>query len=121
MNNLDPSPQLYLKIINRLHKEEKILAIKKIIFFSTTFILSVAGMFFTVKSLIQNLQTSGFIYYISLLFSDFSIIKAYWQNFLLALLETLPALSITLCLTILLIFMQSIKLLSKNIKIYGYK
>jgi hypothetical protein len=51
------------------------------------------------------------------MFSDFSSVAAYWQSFAMILLETLPAISLALFLAIILVFLQSIKSLTKDIKI----
>ncbi len=115
-DNFNPSPQLYLKIMKRLRQEERILAGKKIVLFSIMFAGSSAGLISAGKMLFSQLQTSGFISFASLIFSDFEIIKAYWQNLLIAILEAMPTMSIALCLAILLIALQSVKFLSKNIK-----
>jgi hypothetical protein len=115
-DNSNPSPQLYLKIMKRLRHEEKILAGKKIILFSIMFASSSAGLVSAGRMLFLQLQTSGFISFASLIFSDFGIVKVYWQNLLIAILEAMPAMSIALCLAILLIALQSVRFLSKNIK-----
>ncbi|HQK63917.1 MAG TPA: hypothetical protein PLF16_02085 [Candidatus Staskawiczbacteria bacterium] len=115
-DNANPSPQLYLKIMKRLRQEERILAGKRIILFSIMFSSSLAGLVSVGKMLVSQLQTSGFISFASLIFSDFDVAAAYWQNLLLAILEAMPTMSIALCLAILLIALQSIRLLSKNIK-----
>jgi hypothetical protein len=115
-DNLNPSPQLYLKIMKRLRQEERILAGKKIILFSIVFASSSAGLISAGKMLASQLQASGFISFASLIFSDFEIIKVYWQNLLIAILEAMPTMSIALCLAILLIALQSVRSLSKNIK-----
>jgi hypothetical protein len=120
----EPSPELFLKIINRIHKEQRILAFRKITGFSLVLLISMIAFVPAIKFLISEIENSGFIQFASLAFSDFEIVKIYWQNFALTILETLPALSLALCLAILLTLLQSIKSLSKNIKIiynYGYK
>lgn len=115
-NKENPSPKLYLKIMKRLRQEERILAGKKIILFSIIFASSSAGLISVGKMLALQLQTSGFVYFVSLIFSDFEIVKAYWQNLLMAILEAMPTMSIALCLATLLIALQSVKFISKNIK-----
>lgn len=115
-DNTNPSPQLYLKIMKRLRQEERILAGKKIVLFSILFSSSLAGLVSVGKMLVLQLQTSGFISFASLIFSDFDVAAAYWQNLLMAILEAMPTMSIALCLAILLIALQSVRLLSKNIK-----
>jgi len=116
MKEVIPSPELYLKIMKRLRKEERILAVKKVLLFSILFTSSAMGMVSAVKLLISQMQSSGFFYFVSLIFSDFSIVKAYWQNFLLATLEAMPAVSRGLCFLVLLVLMQSAKIISKNAK-----
>lgn len=115
-DNTNPSLQLYLKIMKRLRQEERILAGKKIILFSILFSSSLAGLVSVGRMLVSQLQTSGFISFASLIFSDFDVVAAYWQNLLMAILEAMPTMSIALCLAILLIALQSVRLLSKNIK-----
>ena len=113
----NPSPELFLKVMKRIRREERILAIKKITIFSTMLVASLAGLIPAVKMLVEELQSSGFVYFASLIFSDFEIVKDYWQSFSLAILGALPAVSIALCFAVLLILLQSVKALSKNIKI----
>jgi len=113
----NPSPELFLKVMKRIRREERVLAIKKITFLSTILVASLAGLIPAVKMLVEELQSSGFVYFASLIFSDFEIVKDYWQSFSLAILGALPAVSIALCFAVLLILLQSVKALSKNIKI----
>lgn len=121
----EPSPKLFSKIMNRIQKEERILAVKKICVFSLIFVISAIAFFPAIIFLASEIKNSGFLQFASLAFSDFEIVKTYWQNFALTILETLPALSLALFLAILFTFLQSIKSLLKNIKIiyynYGYK
>ncbi|OGZ93266.1 MAG: hypothetical protein A2528_00535 [Candidatus Staskawiczbacteria bacterium RIFOXYD2_FULL_37_9] len=69
--------------------------------------------------LLADFIQSGFINFFSLIFSDFTVVRTYWQSFAMILLETLPALSLVLFLGVLLILLQSIKSLTKNY--YEYK
>ena len=65
---------------------------------------------------------SGFFEFISLMFSDSGVILVSWQNFLLALAETLPAASLALLLAVAVIFLQSFKIISRDLKfVYGYR
>jgi hypothetical protein len=120
--NPEPSPELFVKIMKRIRKEERILFFKRIAIFSVMLMASGVAFVPAIKMLVQESQTSGFIYFVSLAFSDFAVVKTYWQSFSLTLLETLPALSVAFCLAVLLTFLQSIKSLSKNIKsVYNIK
>jgi hypothetical protein len=117
MKEIAPSPELFLKIIKRLRREEQILAIKKVVLFSIIFSSSLAGLVSAGKALIAELQNSGAISFLSLIFSDFDLVKTYWQSFCLTVLQALPAISIALCLIILVVVLQSVKMIFKNIKI----
>ncbi len=114
---IEPPYGLLDKILTRIHKEERILVLRRIILFSTTLIISIIGFIPSFKILASDLSQSGFINFLSLIFSDFSSVATYWQSFSMILLETLPAVSLAIFLAVLLILFQSIKSLTKNVKI----
>ena len=69
----------------------------------------------------EEAAESGFFEFISLLLSDSGALLASWQNFLLALAEALPAVSLALLLAVAIIFLQSFKIISRDLKfVYGY-
>jgi hypothetical protein len=115
--DIQPPKGLFEKILKRIHKEERLLVLRKVIIFSFILLRSLAGFAPSLKMLISDLDNSRFINFFSLIFSDFSTVATYWQNFAMILLETLPVLSLALFLSILLIFLQSTKSLLKNFKI----
>lgn len=82
-----------------------------------TLVFSVIALISVSNSLISDFASSGFAQFFSLLFSDFSAISLYWQSFVLALLQTLPAVSLACFLALLLVFLQSLKSLVANVKI----
>jgi len=116
---LSPEPPAYLlgKILKRIHKEERLLVLRRVVLFSITFMCSVVAFFPVLNMLLSDFKQTGFLNFLSLGFSDFSVVATYWQSFTMVLLQTLPALSIALFLAILLVFLQSIKSLYKDIKI----
>lgn len=117
MNTLiEPSPELLGKIIQKIHREERILAIRKTAIFSVVFIFSLVGIVPSFRMLMSDFSNTGFFNFFSLIFSDFSMMTVYWKSFIMALLETLPAISLALFLAILLTLVQSIISLLKNIK-----
>jgi hypothetical protein len=105
------------KILKRVHKEERLLVFRNTIIFSMTLIGSMLGFIPVSKMLLADFSQSGFFNFFSLIFSDFSSVATYWQSFSMILLESLPALSLVLFLAVLLLFLQSIKFLTKDIKI----
>jgi len=113
---MEPPIGLLEKIIKRIHKEERFLAFKKLFIFSVMFVVSVIGLVPSFKILSSDFNSSGFFQFSSLIFSDFSSVLIYWQSFAMILLETIPAISLAIFLTMLLALLQSTILLTKNIK-----
>ena len=118
---IEPPIGLFEKIINRIHKEERVLVLRRIIIFSTTLVISLIGFFPALSLLMSGLNQSGFLNFFSLMFSDSSTIMTYWQSFAMVLLQTLPALSLALFLAVLLTLLQSIKSLTKYAKLFTVK
>jgi len=114
---IEPPKGLLEKIIKRIHREERFLVLRNTIIFSATLILSILGFIPSFKMLSSDFSQSGFLNFSSLMFSDFSIVSAHWQSFVMVLLETLPVLSLALFLAILLTFLESVKHLTKDVKI----
>lgn len=113
----EPPAGLFDKIISRIYNERNLMAVRRrVVIFSIGFagsVIALAPAFLAVRT---GLAESGFAYYFSLLFSDFNVVAAYWQNFALALLEALPITSMALLLGIIFVFLGSLRFLSKNIK-----
>lgn len=114
---LEPPSDLFEKIIKRIHRERRAVIMRKVVIFSGLLAGSIITLIPSIKMLLTDFNESGFIYFFPLLFSDFSTVLTYWQNFILIVLETLPVISLATSLFILLVFLQSLKLLTKNIKI----
>lgn len=114
--NIQPPKDLLEKVLKRVHKEQRFFFFKRIAIISTTLIISIIALIPSLNMVISDLNQSGFNSFISLLFSDFSTVIVYWKSFTIILLETIPALSLALFLTVLLTLLQSIKSLTKNIK-----
>ena len=113
---IEPPSGLLDRILNRIHREERILVLKRIIIFSTTLVLSLIGIIPSFNILLSNFSQSGFLNFSSLIFSDFSSVTTYWQSFAMILLETLPVVSIALFLAVLLTFLESARYLTKDVK-----
>ena len=114
---IQPPEDLLAKIIRSVHREERILVFKKTIAFSAFFIFSFFAFTPAYRNLISDLNQTGFLNFSSLMFSDSSAVLANWQSFGLILLETLPVVSLALFLAVVLTFLQSLKSLTKNVKI----
>ena len=118
----EPSGDLLAKIIARIGEERKAARIKwRLVLFSAVTVCSAVAFVPLFQMLRTGFIESGFLQFFSLLFSDFEIVAAYWQNFSLSLLETLPVFSLMVFLAVVLVFLESLKLLIKNLKIFLFR
>lgn len=114
----EPPKDLFGKIMSRIRKEQRTSIRRRIIIFSIGLLGSLAAFIPVFQSARNAFAEFGFIQFFSLLFSDSEIIITYWRSFVLTLLESLPVMSIVALLAIILIFLESLKLLVKNITIF---
>jgi hypothetical protein len=114
----EPPAELLGRIMARIHEEERLKSIKKRLFlFSTTVLVSAIAFIPATNAFWDGFAQSGFLQFISLLFSDFGLIIDDWQNFGLAILESLPVMSITAFLFTAFISLWSLKHLVQAIKV----
>jgi len=111
-----PPAGLLTRIIRVIKKRERRSLRLRVIFLSVLLLASAASFLPSFQMVKSGLTESGFLKFFSLIFSDASIVMAHWKNFILSLLETLPVASLILFLFIALIFLESLKLLIRNIK-----
>jgi hypothetical protein len=116
-NSPEPPKELFGRIMKRIHREQRLGMIKqRIAIFSVGALASLAAVFPAFQMLKTELAATGFFTFSSLLFSDFAVVSAYWQNFALSLLETLPVMGLVAVFAAVLIFLGSIKFLTKDIR-----
>lgn len=114
----EPPAGLLDRIMARIHEEEQLMSVKKRLFlFSITVLVSAIAFIPAISNFQQEFAQSGFLQFVSLLFSDFGLVIADWQNFGLAILESLPAMSITAFLFTALVFLWSLKHFASAIKV----
>lgn len=117
IKSLGPPVGLLERIINRIQTERNLLTVKRRLFiFSVGFIGSIAAFVPVFKMVYQGFAESGFMQFLSLLFSDTGVVLSYLGSFLASLLETLPVMGLLAFLAVLLVFLESLKLLSRDIK-----
>ncbi|MFA4936820.1 MAG: hypothetical protein WC575_00805 [Patescibacteria group bacterium] len=120
--NLLDSPQppenLFNLILKRVELEKQRTKAKiRLVIFSVTTVISLVALIITYQITSSHLYQSGFAETFSLIFSDWQYLSGYWQNFTMFLLESLPVTSLIMLLVSMLLFINSIKVLIKNIKL----
>lgn len=114
----EPPAGLFGKIMARIHEEERLMSIKKRLFlFSITVLVSAGALIPAVNAFQADFAQSGLTQFLSLLFSDLGTVMASWQEFGLAVLESLPITSIAAFLFTMLVFLWSLKHLTQAIKV----
>jgi len=114
MDKLKPRGELREKILFSINKEEIRRAKTYFLISVTTTLVSIFGLIFSVRYMIQGFYQSSFGSFISLIFSDPSIVVSYWKELSISLLETLPILGITISLVAVYTLLASIRTLVKN-------
>ena len=108
---------IFGRIMARLRAEQRLLTIKRRMAIFSIGLIGSGVAFIPVFKMAQvEISNSGFLQFFSLLFSDFGTVAAYWQSFVLSLLETFPAVSAAALLSVILVFLGSLKFLVRNIK-----
>ncbi|MFA5080539.1 MAG: hypothetical protein WC472_02845 [Candidatus Paceibacterota bacterium] len=117
MEEVNPSSKLFEKIMLRISREEKLVIVKKrIAVFSVFLAISLGGFVYSFITVQNAFVSSGFTQFFSLIFSDFNIVIAYWQNFLFTLLESLPVFAMIISLVMFSIVLGFLTFLMKDMK-----
>lgn len=115
---LEPPEYLFDKIMNRIKRERQLLNLRKrLIIFSTGAAGSIMAFIPALNAVRANLAESGILHFISLVFSDFTIVVTLWKEFAFSILESLPIISIAIFLATIFMFLGCIKFLSQDIAI----
>ena len=116
-----PPEGLFAHIMERIREEERFLSFKKrFILFSAVLLASVGAFVPVILAFKTTFAQSGFPQFLSLIFSDFGLVIANWQDFSLALLESLPAMSVIAFLATLYIFFWGFKHLTQAVKSFSF-
>ncbi len=117
LNRPEPSEGLFAKIMQQIYKEKNIMVIKRRLALFSFGVLGSVAAFYPVLNMVKiEMAESGFIKFVSLIFSDFRVIITYWQSFAFAVLESLPVLSVLLFFIVIFTFLGSLKFFIKDVK-----
>lgn len=114
---MEPRDGFIDDIIARIRKEKELYLLKRrIVIFSMSLISSALALWPALRLLESDLATSGFGQFISLAFSDSGMVAAYWQNFALAVLESMPVMSLAFFLAVVFMLLKSSQKIFQNLK-----
>ena len=87
----EPPAELFERIILAIQREQELRQTKRLLFgFLFLLIVSFVTTPLSLTMLINQIETSGIFYFISVAISDFGTFLVLWQDFSLAILESLP-------------------------------
>jgi len=111
LQDSEPLPGLFDRIILAIKREEKLRQTKRLLVgFLFLLIISTITTPLSFKVLIIQAKNSGILYFVSTAISDFGIFLTFWQDFSLAILESLPVMAIVFFMVSLILFLFTIRL-----------
>lgn len=112
----EPAPGLFGRVMGAIETEQRRLFLRRrLTLFSGGLLVSLIILLPSWQVVQTGLVESGFAEFISLLFSDSSLVFAYWQTFVFTLAESLPVMALAMLFGALFVFLGSLTLLIKNI------
>jgi len=115
------SDNLLDSILEKIAINKKLRAQKRFIFSISAFTVSLMAFWPAIRYFTNEISQSGFIKYISLIFSDGEIILGYWQNFSLLILESLPILALISILAVIWTLFVSLRQIMSSFKVAFFK
>ena len=113
----EPAPPagLFDRIIAAIKREQELRHSKRLLFgFLILLVLSFIATPLSWTMFVNQVKTSGVLYFISMAVSDFGTFLNYWKDFSLAILESLP-------ITGIIAFVVSIGLALFTLRLFLYK
>jgi hypothetical protein len=108
---------LLLDIVSKVSLERLAGQMKKHLFvFSSLALVSFVASGASFYQAQADFSVSGLGQFFSLLFSDFTVVASYWQTFVLSVAERVPFTSLMALCGSSLVFVLSLKMVSKDIK-----
>lgn len=114
-------PGLEDKVLLRLEQEQKKRWRQNLVFFGIVDVFSIAGLVAVFYYLINLMTSSGFYYYLSLLWLDQGALAFYWQEALLSIVESLPWLGLTIFLMTVFVAVFSLVKTFSSFRLAGVK
>jgi hypothetical protein len=113
----EPPKNLHANILAHINMARVRAARIKAVLFGLTTLLSFIALIPAFTYLAQQFQQSGFHQYLSLIFSDGSVVLSYWQDYALSIVESIPFTETIIFLCVLFVLLGSARLVVRNARI----
>jgi len=119
LGETDSFDSLQSRIVFRVGQIQERRTKIRLILSRTIGVFSFVAVIPVIINLFVQLQTSGFWNYLSLLFTDTSVVATYWKEFSLSLTDAIPFFTLTLVLALVMSLFISFKFALKDFKRIG--
>lgn len=116
LDYIEPPQFLLGDILAQIEFRKRKAARLRLALFGSFVLASLIALFPAIQYFIAEISQSGFYQYLSLLFSDWNLAIAYWNDLLMSLAEALPVLAIASVLSAIFVFLSSLRLAINQIK-----
>lgn len=112
---LEPPAGLFDRIIRAIEREQGLRQARRLLFgFFALLVVSLISTPFSLLLLVGQIKSSGVFYYFSAAIGNFGLFWALWQEFCLAILESLPVIALA-------VFAASFAILLFTVRLFLYK
>lgn len=112
---IEPPAGFYDRVILAIKREKELQKTKRLLFgFFSLLIISSITMPFSWTLLVEEIRNSGILYFISTAVSNFDVFFSLWQDFGLAILESLPVAAVV-------VFTVNMALLFFTVRLFLYR
>lgn len=121
-NPADVPAGLFDRIITAINREMEMKKSRRILFsFLSLLVVSLVAVPLSWIMLVNQMQSSGVVYFIATAIGDLGSFAAFWKDFLLAILESLPVAGLVFFTVSLAVFVFTLRLfLYKKRLLFGY-
>lgn len=116
MQGLKPPATLREAILLSIRRVEQRQARIYFVIAAITLFGSIIGLIFSLQYLLEAFYSSEFYSYATLFFSDPDVVSRLWQDVAISLAESLPVLSIIVCLIAVGILLASMRVMAITIR-----
>jgi len=113
-----PPADLLAKIMQRVNRLQRVQSLRwRIGFFATATMASLVAFVPAYQNVHTAFVESGFMSFFSLAFSDLGATASHWQSVSFALAESFPVIGIVMLLSVVLVFLESLKYFMRNVSL----
>ena len=116
-SEVEPPEELFKAVLSRIALARRRAARLRLAALGSGLLISGTLVVSSIGYAINEFYASGFYEYLSLFFSDRSIVFAHWKEISLSLAEALPSIAILMCMAFSVVFIWSLRHAVRNARL----